>query len=160
MSRLRIIAASPCKYPIWICDIYFDDGTLFGISSITNQDGSTSFNKPANPAELPGNTLLDPDFITSSPNQSFSADSDSPPYHNGVQSGEYVIITFQLQPGGTLEDVINELNNETIRIGIHVQGFTDGTSESAVNTPEPTTLLLFGLGGLALLGNVKHRVCD
>lgn len=135
-----------------ITDIYFADGSLLGISSIENQDGYTLFDKPANPAELPDNTLLDPDFITTDyENQSFSADSNAPTFHNGVLTNEWVIINFALIEGGTIEQVISELNNGDLRIGLHIQGFTDGSSESAVNVPEPATIILLGLGGLAVL---------
>ena len=109
------------------------------------------FDKPANPGELPENTLLDPDFITTDyENQSFSADSNSPPPKYGVEPGEWVAIHFDLQPQGTLEDVIGELSDGTLRIGIHLQGFAGGSSESAVNIPEPATLALLGLGALGI----------
>jgi len=134
-----------------ITDIYFDDGILLGISSITNQPTATSFDSPAKPSELPGNTLLEPDFITSNPgNQSFSADSDPPTFHNGIEAGEWLIISYALQPGGTIDDVIQQLNSSQLRIGIHAQGFADGSSESAVNVPEPSTVLLLGIGSLVL----------
>jgi hypothetical protein len=62
-------------------------------------------------------------------------------------------IVFDLQGGGTFADILAELTNGDLRIGLHVQGFTGGGSESFVNNPipEPTTALLFGLGlaGLA-----------
>lgn len=137
-----------------VTDIYFDDGSLLGISTIINQSGATAFATPAIPSELPENQFLDPDFITSNSGMEyFSADSNSPPYDNGVQTGEWVIIQFTLINGSTIEDVINEMDSGAIRVGLHVQGFTDvaGSSESAVNIPEPATIALLGLGSLALL---------
>ena len=50
---------------------------------------------------------------------------------------------------------MGELNSGMLRVGIHIQGFDDDSSESAVAVPEPTTLVLLGLGGLVLLK--KHR---
>src|SRR5687768_16825369 len=47
-----------------INDVYFDDGTLFGIASISNGSG-TNFAQNANPGDLPGGNTLDPPFITS-----------------------------------------------------------------------------------------------
>ncbi|MFH1371643.1 MAG: PEP-CTERM sorting domain-containing protein, partial [Planctomycetota bacterium] len=58
---------------------------------------------------------------------------------------------FDLINGGTLEDVIDELNNGTLRVGIHIIGLPDGSSESAILVPEPATMCLLGLGALGLL---------
>ena len=42
-------------------------------------------------------------------------------------------VVFALDQGRTFHDLIGELNNGTVRVGIHVQGFTGGGSESFVN---------------------------
>ena len=130
-----------------ITDIYFDDGTLLAISGVTNGPG-VSFTELANPAELPGANILVPPFETTN---HFSAGSDPPPPHYGVEPGEWVIMHFNLQQGGTLQHVLDELSNGTLRIGFHLQAFPGGSSESAVNVPEPATICLFGFGALALL---------
>lgn len=131
-----------------ITDVYFHDGSLLGIASITNDPGLTSFNHPATPADLPsGNTCKPPFHVTAS----FSADSNPPVQPNGVNPGEYVVITFNIS--GTLGDVIAELNSGELRIGIHVQGFGDGFSESFVNTT-PTAVNLASLGATAARGQV------
>ncbi|HEU4429924.1 MAG TPA: PEP-CTERM sorting domain-containing protein, partial [Myxococcota bacterium] len=61
-----------------------------------------------------------------------------------------------LQAGGALQDVLDELSDGTLRIGVHVQGFASEGSEAFVNTPlpEPGTLALLGAGlvGLAVAG--------
>ena len=130
-----------------ITDIYFDDGTLLAISGVENGPG-VSFTELADPAELPGANILIPPFETTN---HFSADADPPPSHSGVEPGEWVIIHFDLQQGGTLQHVLDELSDGSLRIGIHIQSFPGGSSESAVNVPEPATICLLGLGVLALL---------
>lgn len=130
-----------------ITDIYFDNGTLLAISGVTNGPG-VSFTELAIPEELPGANILVPPFETT---DQFSADADPPPPHYGVEPGEWVIIHFDLQEGGTLQHVLDELSDGTLRIGIHIQSLPGGSSESAVNVPEPATICLLGLGALALL---------
>ena len=97
---------------------------------------------------LPGSGTASPPFVTTA---GFSADSDPPAQPSGVNPSEWVCIIFDLQLGRTYADVLSELADGTLRIGIHVQGFSSGGSESLINVPEPGTALLLalGLGGLA-----------
>lgn len=132
-----------------ITDVYFDDGTLFGIAAIIEGVG-TQFSQPATPGDLPGGNTIVPPFVTS---RNFSADSDAPVMVNGVNPGESVGILFDLQTGKTVADVVAALNttptggenDPSLRIGIHVQGFADGNSESFVNCKRTAiTLASFG----------------
>lgn len=129
-----------------ITDVYFDDGTLEELTGVENGPG-VAFSELSSPGELPGANLLIPPFVTS---DQFSVDSDPAIPHHGIQSGEYLTINFDLYPGGLLADVIDELNDGRLRIGIRLQAFPGGYSESAV-VPEPATVCLLGLGALALL---------
>lgn len=130
--------------PMSITDVYFDDGSLLGIASITNGPG-VDFSQGAAPPNLPGGNSISPPFITSA---GFSADSNPPAQPNGVNPGEFLIITFDLIGGKTFADVIHELSTSNeLRIGIHVQGFAGGGSESFV-TPAPGALGLLGFAGV------------
>ncbi len=80
----------------------------------------------------------------------FLASSDPPPSTNGIDPGEEVAIIFDLIGGKTFENVIAELDDRTVRIGIHVIDLPDGSSEGAT-TPEPATLGLLVLGALLAL---------
>ncbi len=138
-----------------ITKIYFDDGSLLGIDSVANSAG-VLFDRDGGPGNLPGGNELVPPFVA---NREFTIGADPPPYQNGVNNpppDEWVTVTFNLINGGTLEDVINELNTSVLRVGIHIQGFEDGTSESAVNVPEPATILLLSLGTLVLVRK-RHK---
>ncbi len=142
-----------------IADVHFDDGTLLGISRVINGAG-VSFTSPANPGNLPGANNITPAFQTTA---GFSADSDAPVQLNGVNPGETVGILFNLQAGKSFADVLSAIglagNPGGLRIGLHVQGFAGGGSESFVNTvgqvmlpvPEASQwmMLLAGMGLIA-----------
>ena len=135
-----------------ITEIYFDDGTLLGIASIFDNPPDVEFVLFASPPDLPGAESIDPPFQTTT---GFLAESTPPPPKRGVNPSEQVGILFDLQQGGTYQNVINELYNTTLRIGIHVTNFDSGGSESFVNVPEPATMCLLGLGGLFFLRKRK-----
>jgi hypothetical protein len=138
-----------------ITDIYFDsfpDSVLLDIASVINRDG-VSFTQNQGtkatkvcPPDLPGGETITPKFEVFA---NFSADSDSPIQQNGVNPGESVGILFNLKSGAIVDNVISELSTGDLRIGIHVQGFDTGDSESFVNGPRvplPGAVLLGGMG--------------
>jgi hypothetical protein len=141
-----------------ITDVYFDDGTLLGIATLVEGPGVNFTAGSANPGNLPGDNNVSPSFQVT---EYFLADSDSPAQPNGVNPGEYLEIHFNLINGKTLAETIASLLSGELRIGIHVQGFADGGSESFINAPhpvpEPATMMLigFGLVGLAAFGRKK-----
>ena len=130
-----------------ICDIYFHDGTLLGIASISDSGVAVSFSRYANPPDLPGGQNIG--FVT---HAGFSADSDSPVSKMGVNNSgtEWVAITFNLINGKTFEDSLAALNSGELRVGLHVQsiaGAGSNNSDSFVNAvPEPSLVLLMGIG--------------
>jgi hypothetical protein len=92
-------------------------------------------------------------------------DSDSPVQANGVNPGEALELYLALATGRSFQEAIASLNGGGLRIGIHVQGFEGGGSESFINVPadgndpvpEPGTLLLLASGVLGLAGGVWCR---
>jgi len=145
-----------------LADVYFDDGALLGIASITSSAG-VSFSQGASPPNLPGGNLVSPAFVTTA---GFLADSDAPVPHNGVSMGEWLAIDFTLKPGQSYNSVINALalpnhgGDGDLRIGLHVQAYPGNANESYINiaspVPEPETYALF-MAGLGLLGFMGRR---
>jgi hypothetical protein len=134
-----------------ITDVYFDDadeGALLQISVILDSAPFVDFEMGATPRNLPGASQASPRFETTN---GFSADSESPTQPSGVNPGESLGILFSQRPGESFfAGVLTHLGDGSLRIGIHVQGFTGGGSESFVNLPEPGALGLVGLGLLGL----------
>ncbi|MEX0712425.1 MAG: PEP-CTERM sorting domain-containing protein [Pirellulales bacterium] len=142
-----------------ICDVYFDDGTLLGIASIVNGTG-VKFSQGASPPLLPGGNSLDPPFEVTA---GFLADSDAPVMPNGVNPNEQLAIIFNLKDSQGYASVLHSLllagADDGLRIGIRVQGYESGGSESFVNhpVPEPSSLALCGAAMLSLAGFRRFR---
>jgi hypothetical protein len=166
-----------------ITDIYFDDLTqdtdqvLLSIASVTNSTGVAFTAGSANPGDLPGGTNATPDFTVTT---GLLTDSDPPAQPSGINPGESLTVTFNLVGGKTFQDVILSLANgaadpyttPALRVGIHVQGYADGGSESFLNGPAPVVrtppeapLPPVAIAGIALMGGLgglqrlRRRVC-
>jgi len=142
--------------------IYFDDGSLMELLSISNGGGvNFTFDPFPGPNDLPGGeNALDqfgnPDpFVTT---LGFLSGATAPPPTNGLEPGENVVLTFKLAGGQKIDDIIAELGDGTLRVGVHLINFASGGSESLTTIPEPGTaaLLLVGFVGLAIMGRKRH----
>ena len=135
-----------------ITDIYFDDDDvpLLHYEKFIQSSG-VSYTVGAVPPNLPGGQ--DPSYHFSS---NYSYDSDGPVQPNGINPGESLGILFTFTDGQNYAGLIDALTNENFRVGIHVQGFATGGSESFINkpdaVPEPATLMLLGFGLIGLAG--------
>lgn len=145
-----------------ITDIYFDwgIGTALTFDSYSTT-GGVSFDHFANPANLSGGQNI-------SFTADWSTDADSPAGtgKNGIDNftGTGIQDTLTIAfTGLSFGNIISALDNGTYRIGLHLQGLSDGESESYVNSggtspvPEPATMLLFGTGLAGLAGFVRKK---
>ncbi len=126
--------------------VYFDDGTLLGISSIVGSSG-VAFSRDATPRNLPGGNPIG--FRTTA---GFSADSDAPVQPNGVNPGEFLSVVFDLQAGRSFSEIAGDLASGALRVGVHVQGYANGGSESLVNLTSPVPEASSVLSMAAALG--------
>jgi hypothetical protein len=130
-----------------IARIYFDDSSFLDIAGITEGLG-TSFGQPATPGNLPAGKTLEPPFVAA---DEFSFKGGPPGPQNGVNPGEWLQISFNLNNGTTFGTLIDYLDAGALRIGAHVIALPDGSSESVITIPEPATVAFLGLGTLFLL---------
>lgn len=144
--------------------IYFADGLLFdGDPTITDSGAGVDFEEGGTHGGLPSGNTCDPAFEDDDTTAIFYSAEPSPPvFANGVNNGppppdgEWVTITFVLQDLVDFDDVIEQLGTNALRIGIHVQGYADGGSESfATNGYTAVDLMDFSAG--ARHGNVTVK---
>jgi len=151
-------------------EVYFDDGTLLGISSLEELGnpaggftvGSNTYtnvgvdfqNISVSPGNLPSGNNINPPFLATA---GFSVDVEKNPA-DGIGPGEYLGILFDLMSGKNINDVYDALADGSLRIGLHVGGIgTNGDSESYVNNgavPIPAAGWLLGSG---LIGYMAYR---
>jgi hypothetical protein len=145
--------------PSSITNIYFDDGTLLGISEL-NSHADVSFVLGGNPSNLPGGNSLTPPFNTTVEFNTSVEQNTA----DGVEVGQWLQILFNLQGVQNFADTIDALLSGALRIGLQVRGIGDsGDSAQFVNNPTPIplpaglVLLLSGLAGVGFLGRYKAK---
>lgn len=147
-----------------ITQIYFDDhysSVLDSIAAIDNSHPGVHFTTGATPGNLPGGNSVSPAFAASA---GLSAGAAVPPPHNGVGPGEWVGIAVNLSTlpnPKSYADVLDGLSSGTFRIGLHVQAFANGQSESFITTPTPVipapASVVLTTAGLAVIRLLRNR---
>jgi hypothetical protein len=111
-----------------ITDIYFDDSAhILSSMTIVNSSG-VSYSNGASPTNLPGIAAAGVSFTPR-----YSADSDYPTITDGVNPGEYVNFRFKAD----YNTVVQNLTTNCLRLGVYVQGYANGYSESFISTTTP-----------------------
>ena len=130
-----------------ITDLYFDWKTpaLALTEGALTQSTGVSFGWGATPSNLPaGNTIA---FSSD-----LGLDSNVPTQPSGINPGEWLNIAF----AGSFDQLVAGLHSSELVVGMHVQGFSNGGSESFVSVPEPSVSAML-LVGLPLLGFAIRR---
>jgi hypothetical protein len=157
--RFYNVGSQPCS----ITDIYIQDGHLTSLLYIVDLDDppggpygdpGVDFSIGATPGHLPDEQYAEPPFVAT---KQFNMDSDPPVQPWGVNPSEYLVAVYSVQQGCTIYDIEQEILRGELRVGYHIQGFSDGGSASFVNTPEPASLLLLALGTLVFLKKCKNK---
>jgi len=128
-----------------IAEIYFEEGVLDGIVGLESE-GEVLFREVANPATLPSANEIVPSFTAA-----YSVEALPPSPHNGINPGESLTVKFGLDEGITYHDLCRQMENGSLRIGLHVTALPNDLSLPMVSSapvPEPTTLALLSMGCL------------
>jgi hypothetical protein len=128
-----------------VASIYFEDGVLDGIADF-EFTSDTLFEETKKPGNLPASNT----FVTA-----YSADAIPPAPFKGIGIGDQLTIIMNLDAGATFEVLVGQINDNSLRIGIHVIALPDGSSFSAVSVPEPSTVAILGIGSLFLIKRKK-----
>jgi MYXO-CTERM domain-containing protein len=139
-----------------ISRIYFFDGTIVG-ESLSVWDGPAArFEKDANPSHLAG--------FSHPATHTFSADSSSPqPIANAIANmltiggGEWVEISFDLQPQLTWAHTYAALLSEELRVGLHIQDLPAGQSAQYISFIPLPSAGLMGLAGVFGVCGIRRR---
>jgi hypothetical protein len=125
--------------------IYFDYIPELSLSLVAINDGAgVEFSAGRiNPNNLPAGLSLTDNFISE---MAVAANNPSPRHGLNPYDSLELIVNYDAS-----YDFLDALGSEDLRVGLHVQSFEGGYSESFVNVvPEPATMPLLLLGSSAL----------
>ena len=145
--------------------VYFRDGAVLSFDSLIDYDDGVGgdpcvdFTPGVPGAGLPGASTAWKSAIF------FDADADTPQpipkgINNGDPTGDWLGVIFDINSGFTYANVETQFLQHDMEIGLHVQAFGDGKSESFINNgtiiPAPGAIVL-GSIGVGLVGWLRRR---
>jgi len=142
-----------------VTEVFFDNdpagvlgsrtGMVLHKSHEIDEDLNFTLNNAA-PPNLPSGLSIIPQFIAETNLGAEATHGHGSEIDHGIdESDDSVELAYSLATGKTWSDLLAAMDNGGLRAGLHVQGI-EGTSDSFI-TPEPATLSLLALGGLAML---------
>lgn len=146
-----------------IGQLYFEDpkGLLQGISSLSaGSHGHVDFAPGARPSNLPGGRAPAAGFQAH-----FSLGAGKPAPRNGINNGtgsDLESLAVNFLSGYDFASLRSALASGELRLGVHVQGFDGGFSESYISAapaavPVPETVWLFASGLFGFVGIARRR---
>ncbi len=145
MGQISLVFTNAGPEDSVVSRIYFDFVPELSLKLVAINDGNgVEFRvTPVNSGNLPAGQGMDNMFISD-----LGIASQNPSPRNGINPYDSVELIMSYDDS---YDFLGSLGNENLRVGLHVQSFTGGYSESFVSVvPEPTTLPLLFIGSLSL----------
>ncbi len=146
-ARFTFSASGPDYFSLK--NLYWDNasGVLGIITGLTSSGAGVNYSVKSSPGNFAAGNPISFD-------EDFEVRANNPAPSNGVNPGEWLGVDFTLVGGATFADLISDLTDGSVRIGIHAIAFANGKSESLVHTPPPEgePIPLPSAAGLAALG--------
>lgn len=124
-----LVFANTGTAPCSITRVYLEGAGVAALALVSQSAGVSFSAKIKSPKNLPGGNTV-----------GFEADvmagATSPTQPNGVNPGESLVLAVRNVAGFSPASILAAIANSYIKIGIHVQGFAGGGSESFVGVPE------------------------
>jgi len=159
--RFKLSGSGPLSFEVG--EVYWDDdlgllaGNLMLIPADTTAGVGYQFTN-VNPGNLPGGNGIgfSADFAG---DEGSSGGGPSGDPGDGVMAGQMAGFKFDLAMGASLQAVIDAIQGDDLRFGMHVRSIGGGESDGFVTTgvPEPASCIVLLLGGLLSLGVRARR---
>jgi len=128
--------------------IFFMENDLMTFNEIQEVPAEKDWALYEKNAMLPGGQPLG-----FTPHNSFGIFADPARPKNGLEFSEYISVLFDLADGVSFDNIIAEIDGQSLGVGIHAQSLPGGGSASFSTIPEPLTLSLLGIGALL----IRHK---
>ncbi|MHC4976568.1 MAG: hypothetical protein ACYTF7_08175 [Planctomycetota bacterium] len=147
LSQVQITITNDGDEDSSVTTVMFDTDMFASVDDMTSPDDGVEFDF-TNKKVLPGGKKFGFE-----PTAGLSIRSTAPVRPNGIDQGESLVLTLTMREGYDWSDLVDQIFDGSTRIGIHVQGFEDGGSETFMNElvliPTPGAMGTLALAGLA-----------
>jgi hypothetical protein len=145
MDQALFTFTNNCDNDGILARIFFMENDLMAFNEIQEVPAEKEWALYEKNAMLPGGKPLG-----FTPHNCFGIFADPARPKNGLEYGEFISVLFDLTDGVYFDDIIMEIDDQTLGVGIHAQSLPGGGSASFSTVPEPLTLSLLGIGALLI----------